>query len=363
MTYAYAKKLKRYICFDTEKEFTDIISIFHGRIMTTTSINNEQDTEIFNFDDLLFKHKASDVVAFAKGLKRSIERKDMVEIDSSLHNSIEDASNILWENDILGAPVWDREKNKYCGSFDARDVLSATIASAKSVSDFSKEMNIVSNNNQSPSVTYLAARNPITSCSNNSNLKEVFELVLKNSMHRVPVSDDGIKFTNMISQSIITKYLYKNIPPQVLDMPLSKSKDKLKYEKLVFTTRENTPAIEAFELIDSNRLSGLAVVDDDGVLRHTVAARDIKFALQDGGKTSMDIDILSYLAHARQSKKTMKERYPVAHLRETDTIHRALSLLASTGYHRLFVVDENTMPIGVISVIDIIRFILKEANH
>lgn len=70
---------------------------------------------------VLQNHTASDIESSGK----------VIEIDSNMTPM--EASQVLWENNILGAPVWDSEKKKYLGFFDMRDTLSAVIASQKDI--------------------------------------------------------------------------------------------------------------------------------------------------------------------------------------------------------------------------------------
>mmetsp|Transcript_23288 Transcript_23288/g.48428 ORF Transcript_23288/g.48428 Transcript_23288/m.48428 type:complete len:96 (-) Transcript_23288:618-905(-) len=67
-------------------------------------------------------------------------------------------------------------------------------------------------------------------------------------------------------------------------------------------------------------MSGIAVVDEDGMLVGNTSARDIKFAALDEGRTAMDTDILSYLASVRQATPQKKERYPSCHVHEDSTV-------------------------------------------
>mmetsp|Transcript_23291 Transcript_23291/g.48436 ORF Transcript_23291/g.48436 Transcript_23291/m.48436 type:complete len:107 (-) Transcript_23291:347-667(-) len=106
-------------------------------------------------------------------------------------------------------------------------------------------------------------------------------------------------------------------------------------------------------------MSGIAVVDEDGMLVGNTSARDIKFAALDEGRTAMDTDILSYLASVRQATPQKKERYPSCHVHEDSTIGHVINLLAKTGYHRVFVVDKDIKPVGVISVADIVKFAIS----
>ena len=68
-----------------------------------------------------------------------------------------------------------------------------------------------------------------------------------------------------------------------------------------------------------------------------------------------------YLARIRQ-RDIDEARHPSSAIGATTTLGHAIGLLAATGYHRVFVVDGNGKPIGVVSVTDILRFASSNAD-
>lgn len=133
----------------------------------------------------------------------------------------------------------------------------------------------------------------------------------------------------------------------------------LPFRKDVVKVAESETAFTTFELLDSKRLSGIAVVDEDGKLIGNTSAVDIKNAVMDGGRTVMNMDILSYLACVRQSQVMKNCKFPNCHVREDATVGHVVNLLAKTGFHRVFVVDKDMKPVEVISFTDIIHFFVK----
>jgi len=134
----------------------------------------------------------------------------------------------------------------------------------------------------------------------------------------------------------------------------------LPFRKDVVKVADDESAATAFELLDSTRLSGIAVVDEDGKLIGNTSARDIKNAVMDAGRTGMDMNILSYLAKVRQSQVVKNDKYPSCHVHDDATVGHVVNLLAKTGFHRVFVVDDDMKPVGVVSVADIIKFFTKK---
>ena len=243
-----------------------------------------------------------------------------------------------------------------------RDILSAVIASHKEHEDEDPSSPDVMTkwfSKMHLSTSYLAARNPFVSCKADTPLEDICGILTKQSCHRIPIVGDDGRCTGIISQSALVKFLVARVPADAMEETLAQA--GLNYKKEVVQAKDTATALDVFELLDSKRLSGIAVIDgEDGHLVGNTSARDIKLMVLDEGRSAniMEIDILSYLAVLRQATPVKKERYPSAHVAETSTVGHAIRLLAKTGYHRVFVVDKETKPVGVISVADVIRFVV-----
>jgi len=361
-------------------------------------------------------HDAGDVMNFTirkKALDRvrksvsriSVDSSDKVErpavtvIDSKMTPL--EASTLLWECNVMGAPVYNAESETYIGMFDARDILSCVIAAHKEfeamgghhhnpgedthmVSDveihiddhktrrdlIAKALQHIKINSkpQSPgavTVSYLAARNPMTPfMTKDSSLLEVCKVLACRQKHRVPITDSSSgknSCIGIISQSGLVAFIASKCPPGSLDVKMVDA--GLEYKKDVVKIADYASASDAFELLDSHRLSGIAVVDEDGKLIGNTSARDIKNAVMDAGRTNMDMDILSYLARVRQSQLMQNDKYPSCHVHEDATVAHVVNLLAKTGYHRVFVVDDDMKPVGVVSFADIIKFFIEKGGE
>lgn len=294
----------------------------------------------------------------------------------------------------MGAPVYDAEAKTYVGMFDVRDILSCVTAAHREFLAMgghhkpgedtclphdvevhhktqrelmAKALQHIKINTKPPSpgavtVSYLAARNPMVPFSTkDDSLLQICKVLMGRRNHRVPITDtsSGTRVcTGIISQSGLIAFIASKMSPESLDESMDDA--GLPYRKDVVKVSEDATAASAFELLDAKRLSGIAVVDEDGKLIGNTSARDIKNTVMDAGRTGMDMDILSYLAQVRQSQVVKNDKYPSCHVHEGATVGHVLNLLAKTGFHRVFVVDDDKKPIGVVSLRDVIRFFIKE---
>lgn len=299
----------------------------------------------------------------------------------------------------MGAPVYNSETKAYVGSFDARDILSCVTAAHREFvrmgghhspgedTTMPHDMDLPEHHQRqkdlmakalqhikidtkppSPgavSVSYLAARNHmvVPHFTKDASLLDICKELGKRNSHRVPIIDTSSGSpvcTAIISQSGLVAYIASKCPPGSLEEKMTDA--GLNFRKDVVKIRDDASAASAFELLDSKRLSGIAVVDEDGKLIGNTSARDIKSAVMDAGRTGMDMDILSYLSQVRQSQMVKNDRYPSCHVYEDATVGHVVNLLAKTGYHRVFVVDKDKKPIGVVSFADIINFFIENGK-
>ena len=267
-----------------------------------------------------------------------------------------EAAKVLWENHILGAPVWDPNQKKYVGIFDMRDLISTVL-----LEQAKKDPNSP-NSAWFPEglhVSYLAARNPfVPDYHKDTSLLDLCHALSRKEAHMVPLIDPTTgRCVRILSRSYMVKFLSENVAlPEI-----SLQEAGFPYKKPVIQAPDYASAHEVFKLMDQHRLSGIAIVDsENGKLVGNTSASDIKAAVrlgqEDDDCVDMSSDILSYLAQVRQ--RSTFDRYPSSHVHESSTVAHAVHLLAKTGFHRVFVVDEDIRPVGVISVTDVIQYVV-----
>lgn len=345
--------------------------------------------------DVAKSYVAADVLEYTSVKKKPGTPSKVIVIDSKMTPL--EAATLLWENNIMGAPVYDEATKTYVGMFDTRDILSCVTAAHREFLTLgghhkpgedttmphdveahhktqreliAKALQDIKIDTKPPSpgavtVSYLAARNPMVKpVTKDTPLLEICKVMGGRHKHRVPITEEDASgtpvCTGIISQSGLVVFIASKCPQGSMDEKMTDA--GLGFKKDVVEIVDTESAACAFELLDSKRLSGIAVVDEDGKLIGNTSARDVKIAVMDEGRTGMDIDILSYLAKVRQSQLIKNDKYPSCHIHEDATVRQVVNLLAKTGFHRVFVVDENIKPTGVVSFADIINFFIENGE-
>ena len=331
---------------------------------TTRSLSNR------SLDNKDLRHVLQDT----KARDIPFEGKSVVEVRADM-TPLQSAT-VLWEHKILGAPVWDDKKQTYVGFFDMRDLISTVLVQPKQQQKPGDKSDAAASANtrwfpERFTTSYLAARNPFVATYNlDSSLLELCQALSHKDMHRVPLVDPQTgRCVRIVSQSALVQFLAQHLTTAqqfpALDQTLAQA--HFPYLKKVLQAPDTATARQVFTLMDQHRLSGIAIVDHDtGKLVGNTSAIDIKVAVRlddhNNKEADMDMDVLSYLAAVRQEHATKQDTYPSAHVRESSsTVGHAIRLLAKTGFHRVFVVDDQVRPVGVISVTDVVQFVVKRA--
>jgi CBS domain-containing protein len=144
----------------------------------------------------------------------------------------------------------------------------------------------------------LSRRNTFHAVHPTDTLLTVCELLAKGGVHRVPVVNEKGEVTNILSQSSLITFLYKNCANFT---EFSRSLAQLHLgSKPVISVPKDVPAIEAFRLMDKKKISGVAVVDIEGKLVGNTSASDLKLFLKTPSIDLLNMPIMQFLNKIRQ---------------------------------------------------------------
>lgn len=141
---------------------------------------------------------------------------------------------------------------------------------------------------------------------------------------------------------------------------MGKTVDELKLGSAPpISVKESAPALEAFKLMDSKQVTGLAITDDHGKLVGNISARDLKIFIK-----HIDFDHLlqpvgEFVKELRQRAVDIKS--PTITVFGKTTFEMVVGKLAATKVHRLFVVDSETSfhPTRIISLADVLHVVME----
>eukprot|EP01103_Thecamoeba_quadrilineata_P013726 TRINITY_DN3899_c0_g1_i1.p1 TRINITY_DN3899_c0_g1~~TRINITY_DN3899_c0_g1_i1.p1 ORF type:complete len:329 (-),score=46.81 TRINITY_DN3899_c0_g1_i1:115-1077(-) len=270
---------------------------------------------------------------------------------------------ILLQNNIMSAPVFDEATKKYVGFLDVRDLISYTVFAYQNHNTVAYTIpkgpfytTILEN----VTVTYLARRNPFHPVSVSSSLYEV-ALELARGAHRVPVTDAQGNVVSIVSQSNLIQLFNKHVNGLLKQDTNVKISEATIGSSPVISVSHDTPAINTFKLMDDTHHSSLAIVDGEGRLVGNISGRDLKLFIEsDCSYDLLKLPIVTFLSQLRNQEIDI--RIPVMSVNINETLGLLIGKLAATRVHRLYVVNssEDYSPVRVISLTDVLKYILSK---
>jgi len=221
-------------------------------------------------------------------------------------------------------------------------------------------------NKKAIDVVEMSARNIWQEISERALLLDMLALLSHPNIHRLAVIDDNKKVIALITQTDVVQFLFQNRTRlgDIISSPI-KSWSQVKH---VESIEVNDTLADSFRIMWEHEISGVAVVDKDGSLVGNISASDIKIShtCEDMLKNLFD-PIHQFLGLETEKNETeLKPRSSSlssstsrAHgeskcLNMEDTLENVLEAIVDNHIHRVFLVDNEKKPIGVISLSDII---------
>lgn len=269
------------------------------------------------------------------------------------------AFSTLTQNGILSVPVYDDAAKGFIGFLDVRDLVAFAVQATNERNEgphkLSEVINIAITRDGHASehltVKYLCKRNPFKPLRLGASLKDAAELL--KIVRRVPIMDADGQIVNIISQSSLMEFLvtHKASLPELSSHTIEGTKTG---STPVLMVKESTLAIDAFRMIDKTGRSGIAIVDDTGVLTGNTSASDIRLFFEH--HETLNQPIIDLINKIR--RLSTKARAPSFTCHMSDTIEHVISKMVATHTHRIFVVDEDHRPVRVVSITDVLKCVL-----
>jgi len=206
----------------------------------------------------------------------------------------------------------------------------------------------------------LSAMNPMHPLRPSDPVSDAMSLYVETGTHRVAVlatNTTAAQIGNVLTQSAVVSWLAKHVD-HLGSLGHKSLKELGVTKKEVFSVKCTDKAVDAFQLMVDKRISAVAVLMEDGTLLSNLSTKDIKEVSPSNLYTKMNKTALEFVqgVHARDVNAV----YPSFHCHMTITLKEVILKIALLKVHRLYIVDENHYPIGVISLRDICKILLHK---
>jgi len=278
----------------------------------------------------------------------------------------------LVQHNFLSVPVLQKTKNKYYGFLDVYDIVKFVIdffgEKVETLKDSEDWFKLASSSEEFSKKTVndvmrypLTKRNPFFPIKSGFSLFSAIEAMAReHGLHRIPVIDTDRKLITVVTQSQIVDILIRNmdILGEKKDKPVSFTEC---YFEDVISVHEESVAVEAFRLMVEKNVSGLAVINKEGKLVGNISLKDLK-------AMSTDLRLFwrlyqtvhNFLQKVRQENNEKSGDRPrtIVTVKPNDTLETVIKRLKEHKIHRVYIVDDNKKPIGIISLKDVLKEII-----
>ncbi|KAI0215520.1 5'-AMP-activated protein kinase subunit gamma-2 [Lamellibrachia satsuma] len=324
------------------------------------STDEEERMEVEDLDE-------NEELVFAKFMKAH-KCYDLIPTSSKLvvfdtQLNVKKAFFALVYNGVRAAPLWDSKQQDFVGMLTITDFIKILQKYYKSPqenrTDSGHPFVHMDELEEHKIATWREVLNdyskPLVHIDPDSSLFDAIYMLCHNKVHRLPVIN---KLTGnalyILTHKRILRFLYLYIYDLPVPAYMQKSIEELglgSYDNIA-TAHPSTPLITALNMFVEKRISALPVVDDNGRVVDVYAKFDaINLAAE---KTYNNLDIT-----IEQAMKERRETFEgVQKCKKSETLAAIMERIVKAEVHRLVVVDDDERVTGVVSLSDILSYIV-----
>ncbi|XP_054738462.1 5'-AMP-activated protein kinase subunit gamma-1-like isoform X2 [Anastrepha obliqua] len=330
---------QQYYPLDSIKEFETVSEKWKkclGQLLKTEEDDSQIFVKFFRF------HKCYDLIPTSAKL---------VVFDTQL--LVKKAFYALVYNGVRAAPLWDSQKQQFVGMLTITDFIKILQMYYKSPNASMEQLE------EHKLDTWRSVLHnqvmPLVSIGPDASLYDAIKILIHNRIHRLPVIDPATgNVLYILTHKRILRFLFLYINELPKPSYMQKTLRDLRigtYDNIE-TADENTSIIMALKKFVERRVSALPLVDSEGRLVDIYAKFDvINLAAE---KTYNDLDV-----SLRKANEHRNEWFEGVHkCRLDETLYTIMERIVRAEVHRLVVVDENQKVIGIISLSDILLYLV-----
>ncbi|XP_023161791.2 5'-AMP-activated protein kinase subunit gamma isoform X4 [Drosophila hydei] len=256
-------------------------------------------------------------------------------------------------NGVRAAPLWDSEKQQFVGMLTITDFIKILQMYYKSPNASMEQLE------EHKLDTWRSVLHnqvmPLVSIGPDASLYDAIKILIHSRIHRLPVinPENGNVLYILTHKRILRfLFLYINELPKPAYMKKSLRDLKIGTYDNIETADESTSIITALKKFVERRVSALPLVDSEGRLVDIYAKFDvINLAAE---KTYNDLDVS--LRKANEHRNEWFEGVQKCNLDES--LYTIMERIVRAEVHRLVVVDDQRKVIGIISLSDILLYLV-----
>jgi len=290
--------------------------------------------------------------------------KNVIRVNTS--DSIKTVLSAMFAYKLQALPVYDPDQDKYRAFVDCYDIV-AYLLHVREVAQEQAKIQLPKDNYHIILSHEIAELDiPIGEAMNygennfmfmlpeNTLLREMLYVMGPGGKHRVWIyHKNNNQGAGLITQTKMLHLLQEDLThfPEIAN----KSIDELGLvtQKEIINIRLDQKVLDAFKMLANRNMESLAILDKDGKLENQISANDIRLLSLFGDFfDNLELTISEYIAKIHDYCHRPRESFLC---RRNEPVLDVIRRFTSRRVHRLFVVDEDSRPICVVSISDILR--------
>uniref|UniRef100_A0A915AJI4 CBS domain-containing protein n=1 Tax=Parascaris univalens TaxID=6257 RepID=A0A915AJI4_PARUN len=262
-------------------------------------------------------------------------------------------------NGVRAAPLWDSSKQEFVGMLTITDFIEILhrYYTSDSKSEGIKELEEHKISTWRETFEKDGKARPLVTIDPSESLHRAVQVLCESKVHRLPVMERGSgNISYILTHKRIIKFLYLYL----VDLPRPSFMDKTPKELgigtwgNISTISMHTPLIDALRTFLQKRVSALPLVDKDGKVVDIYAKFDVINLAAEKVYNDLDVTVHDALKHRSEWFEGVRS------CSETDTLMMVVEVIVKAEVHRLIVTDHEQKVVGIISLSDILRFLVLE---
>lgn len=267
---------------------------------------------------------------------------------------------ILLQNGIVSAPLWNSKTSKFAGLLTASDYINVIQYYFQNPAKMDKIEHFTLDGLRGVEKTIGAEPIETASIHPFKSLYESCGMMIRSKARRIPLIDVDVDTGREIVVSVLTQYrILKFVAlnckeTRMLTKPLSELRLGV-YEDIA-TASMTTPVIDVIHSLVNKGVSAIPIIDENGKLLNIYEAVDVLSLIKGGIYTDLSLSVGEALMRR-------PEDFAGVHTcTDQDRLDTIMDTIRRSRLHRLFVVDENGRLKGIVTLSDILKYILYGEN-
>ncbi|CAF2518073.1 unnamed protein product [Rotaria sp. Silwood2] len=275
----------------------------------------------------------------------------LVVFDTQL--AVKKAFYALVHNGVRAAPIWDTKRQRFTAMLTITDFILI-------LQKYYKEPNAKIEELEEHRIetwreVLREYEKPLLSIKPTDSLFEAVRTLVENHVHRLPIVDPiSHNVIFILTHKRILRFLYLYIYDWPQPTYLCKTLEELNlgtYHNMHIID-ENTTVIEALNQFVKYRISALPIVDSQRKLVNIYSKFDVIGLAADKTYTNLNMTIKEALSYRKERLETVAKCY------KNETLAACMERIVKAEVHRLVVVDNDEHVIGVLSLSDLLNYIV-----